>query len=189
MSLMGLFFTFFYIGLFTIGGGMVAITMMQQTIVDKGLITQELFYNMIAISESTPGPIGVNMATYIGYSLYGVPGGMIATFGEVAPSLIIIMIIAHFLQKFKNNSYVQGTLSFLRPVSTGLILVPTVQILFLTLFNFSSSVKINSLNEVLLLFNWINICAYSVLTFVSFKFNLHPILIIIAGAVFGICVL
>ena len=69
MSLLALCFTFFYIGLFTIGGGVVAITLMQQAIVEKGLISTEQFYNMIAISESTPGPIGINMATYIGYNL------------------------------------------------------------------------------------------------------------------------
>ena len=67
VSLIELFFIFFYVGLFTIGGGLVAITLMEETIVSRGLISPEQFYNMVAISESTPGPIGVNMATYIGY--------------------------------------------------------------------------------------------------------------------------
>ena len=90
MSIFALFCTFFYIGLFTIGGGVVALTLMQQTIVDRGIIDSQTFYNMVAISESTPGPLGINMATYIGYNLYGVPGGIIATAGEVLPSLICI---------------------------------------------------------------------------------------------------
>ena len=89
MTLLQLAFTFFYIGLFTIGGGQVAITLMQQSLVTTGVISQEMFYNMVAISESTPGPIGINMATYIGYELYGVPGGLIVTGAQVLPSIII----------------------------------------------------------------------------------------------------
>ena len=94
MSLLQLAFTFFYIGLFTIGGGQVAITLMQQSIVSSGLISQAQFYNMVAISESTPGPIGINMATYIGYELYGIPGALAVTGAQVLPSIIIILIIA-----------------------------------------------------------------------------------------------
>ena len=90
MTLLELFGTFFYIGLFTIGGGVVAITLMQQTIVSKGIISLDQFYNMVAISESTPGPLGTNMATYIGYKLYGVPGALVTTIGEALPSIIII---------------------------------------------------------------------------------------------------
>ena len=103
MTLLELFGTFFYIGLFTIGGGVVAITLMQQTIVSKGIISLDQFYNMVAISESTPGPLGTNMATYIGYKLYGVPGALVTTIGEALPSIIIILIIARFLQKFNQN--------------------------------------------------------------------------------------
>ena len=88
-SLFQLFGIFFYIGAFTIGGGLVAVTLMQQTLVDKGVISAEQFYNMVAISESTPGPIGINMATYIGYSQYGVFGGIVTTFGQVLPSVTV----------------------------------------------------------------------------------------------------
>lgn len=187
MSMFQLFYTFFYIGLFTIGGGIVALTLMQQTIVAKGIISEEQFYNMVAISESTPGPLGTNMATYIGYKLYGIPGGIIATFGEVLPSVIIIIIIAHFLQKFNKNPFVKGSLAFLRPVTTGLILVPVVQIFLFTLVNvpddFSSLLTLSGWKD---LFNWINLAAYSVFTFLLFKFKIHPILLICLGAVFGI---
>ena len=85
ISLFELFAIFFYVGLFTIGGGLVAITLMEQTIVARGLISPEQFYNMVAVSESTPGPIGINMATYVGTSLFGVKGGIIATSASVAP--------------------------------------------------------------------------------------------------------
>lgn len=187
MSLFQLAYTFFYIGLFTIGGGVVALTLMQQTIVAQGLITEEQFYNMVAISESTPGPLGTNMATYIGYNLYGIPGSLIATLAEVLPSVIIILIIAQFLKKFNENQIVKGTLKFLRPLTSGLILVPAVQIFLFTIVN-----KPESWNELLTLsgwkglFDWVNFAAYSVFAFLLFKFKLHPILLLILGAIFGI---
>ena len=191
MSIFMLFCTFFYIGLFTIGGGVVALTLMQQTIVDKGLIDSATFYNMVAISESTPGPLGINMATYIGYNLYGVPGGLIATAGEVLPSLICIMIIAGFLKKFSDNIYVKGTLAFLRPVSTGLVLLPFLQIFVFALLNVPEGAGLAGLASIarenfFALCDFVNIGAYAVFTFLFFKFNLHPIFIILAGAVFGI---
>ena len=107
-SLLELFFIFFYIGLFTIGGGLVAITLMKQLIVDRGLISSELFVNMIAISESTPGPIGVNMATYIGNQFYGVLGGCVTTLGEILPSIICILIIARLFTKFQEKPLVKA---------------------------------------------------------------------------------
>lgn len=187
MSLIQLFFTFFYIGLFTIGGGVVALTLMQQTIVAKGIISTEQFYNMVAISESTPGPLGTNMATYIGYNLYGIPGGIIATIGEVLPSVIIILIIAHFLQKFNQNKLVKGALSFLRPVTTGLILVPVIQIFIFSIMKLPDNLQVmKTLDGWKNLFDWINLAAYGIFTFLLFKFKIHPILLIFMGAVFGI---
>ena len=187
MSLLQLAFTFFYIGLFTIGGGQVAITLMQQAIVSAGLISQEQFYNMIAISESTPGPIGINMATYIGYELYGVPGALAVTGAQVLPSIIIILIIARFLKSFKDNQYVKGSLAFLRPVTTGLILVPVIQVIMFTLINPPESLSALTTSEAWKeLFNLIPIAGYAVFVFLLFKVKLHPIGVIILGAIFGI---
>jgi chromate transporter len=186
MSLLQLAFTFFYIGLFTIGGGQVAITLMQQAIVSAGLISQEQFYNMIAISESTPGPIGINMATYIGYELYGVPGALIVTGAQVLPSIIIILIIARFLKSFKDNPFVKGSLAFLRPVTTGLILVPVIQVIMFTLINPPESLSaLTSLETWKTLCNPIPIVGYAVFAFLLFKVKAHPILVIILGAIFG----
>ena len=187
MSLIALCFTFFYIGLFTIGGGVVAITLMQQTIVARGLISPEQFYNMVAISESTPGPIGINMATYIGYNLYGIPGGILASIFEAMPSVIIILIIARFLQKFHENPFVKGSLAFLRPVTTGLILVPAVQVFIFALVNMPSQWGVLlTLDGWKGLFDWISLAFYAVCAFLLFKFKAHPILIIVLGAVFGV---
>lgn len=186
MSLLQLAFTFFYIGLFTIGGGQVAITLMQQSIVSSGLISQEQFYNMVAISESTPGPIGINMATYIGYELYGVPGALAVTGAEVLPSIIIILIIARFLRSFNDNPFVKGSLAFLRPVTTGLILVPVIQVITFTLINPPESISVlTTLEGWKSLFNLIPIAGYAVFVFLLFKLKAHPILVIILGAVFG----
>lgn len=186
MSLLQLAFTFFYIGLFTIGGGQVAITLMQQSIVSTGLISQAQFYNMVAISESTPGPIGINMATYIGYELYGIPGALVVTGAEVLPSIIIILIIARFLKSFNDNPYVKGSLGFLRPITTGLILVPVIQVISFTLINLPESISVLTTFEAWkALFNWVNLAAYAVFVFLLFKVKIHPILVILLGAVFG----
>ena len=186
MSLLQLAFTFFYIGLFTIGGGQVAITLMQQAIVSAGIISQEQFYNMIAISESTPGPIGINMATYIGYELYGVPGALAVTGAQVLPSIIIILIIARFLKSFKDKLYVKGSLAFIRPVTTGLILDPVVQVIMYTLINVPESLSVlKTLEGWKNLFNPIPIAGYAVFVFLLFKIKAHPILVIILGAIFG----
>lgn len=187
MSILELFCTFFYIGLFTIGGGVVAITLMEQTIVADGLITSDQFYNMIAISESTPGPLGTNMATYIGYTFHGIPGGIIATIGEVLPSIIIILVIAHFLKKFHENPFVKGAMSFLRPITTGLILVAAVQICIFTLLNIPADLAVlSTLDGWKNLINYVNLAGYGFFLLLLFKFKMHPIIVILLGALFGI---
>lgn len=129
MSLFSLFWVFFYIGLFTIGGGQVAITLMQEVLVDKGIISPEKFFNMVAISESTPGPIGINMATYIGCELYGVMGGILVTLATVLPSFIIILVIAKFFDKYQEKPLVKSVFTCIRPVSAGLIAVAAYEVL------------------------------------------------------------
>ena len=116
MTLLNLLWTFFLIGLFTIGGGQVAITLMYQPLVDGGYLDAAEFYNMVAVSESTPGPIGINMATYIGCKFYGVLGGVAVTFATVLPSFIIILIIARFFEKYFKNFLISQFLGRLNEV-------------------------------------------------------------------------
>lgn len=124
-----LFFEYFKTGLFAVGGGMATVPFLQDISAKTGWFTSGKLADMIAVAESTPGPIGVNMATYVGYTVglseAGVPGGIfgavIATLGLVTPSFIVIMIVALFLQKFRTNRYVDATLYGLRPASVGLI--------------------------------------------------------------------
>ncbi|MGP1368612.1 MAG: chromate transporter [Treponema sp.] len=187
ISLPELFGIFFYVGLFTIGGGLVTITLMQQTIVARGLISPEQFYNMVAVSESTPGPIGINMATYVGTTLFGVKGALIATFGQVLPSLLSILLIAKFLSKFHNNKIVQSAFVCLRPAATGLILVASVNIFLLTLVNIPQNLQVLAeLSSWKTLFNWESVSFYLLSFGLMRKFKLHPIIIIAFGALFGI---
>ena len=186
-SLLELFFIFFYIGLFTIGGGLVAITLMKQLIVDRGLISSELFVNMIAISESTPGPIGVNMATYIGNQFYGVLGGCVTTLGEILPSIICILIIARLFTKFQEKPLVKAAFLTLRPATSGLILVAALQVFEVALLNinlnFSSISQLPSFAEI---FKWKQVIFYLISVALLFLTKISPIAPIFAGAVFGI---
>ncbi|MCR5495775.1 MAG: chromate transporter [Treponema sp.] len=187
VSLLWLFCTFFYIGLFTVGGGLVAITMMQQTIVDKGLITPEQFYNMIAISESTPGPIGVNMATFMGYKFYGIPGAIVTSIGQVLPSLLCILIIAKFILKFRDNACVKTIFNFLRPAATGMIFVIMVRICLNVLINIPEDIKsLSSLDNWKDFFVWPSLSFYILLLWLRTQFKIHPIIMIFSGALFGI---
>lgn len=124
-----LFFEFFKIGLFAVGGGMATVPFLYKLSDATQWFSYNELTNMIAVGESTPGPIGVNMATYVGYITgmgnYGILGALLgaltATVGLVTPSVIVILIVAMFLKSFRDNSYVNGAFYGLRPASTGLI--------------------------------------------------------------------
>ena len=121
MILIRLFFEFFKAGLFAIGGGMATLPFLYNISDKTGWFTYGQLADMVAIYESTPGPMGVNMATYVGFTTAGPVGAVIATLGLITPSIIVILIIAGFLKAFKTNKYVQNAFYGLRPASTGLI--------------------------------------------------------------------
>lgn len=116
-----LYWEFFKTGLFAIGGGMATLPFLKDIGASTGWYTYSDLMNMLAVSESTPGPIGINMATYVGYLVGGLPGAVIATLGEVTPSIIVILLIAVLLKNFQDNQYVNWVFYGLRPASTGLI--------------------------------------------------------------------
>lgn len=127
MILFDLFLTFFKIGLFTIGGGYAMIPMMQSEIVEKWQwIQADIFVNFIGIAESTPGPVAINMATFVGYHTSGVLGAVCATIGVVLPSFVIILVIAKLFAKFSNSRVVKNLFWGFRPVVAGLILSAAV---------------------------------------------------------------
>lgn len=118
-----LFYTFFKIGVFTFGGGYAMIPLITQEVMKNAWVgSTDILIDFIAIAESTPGPFAVNIATFIGFEQAGIIGAVVATFGVVLPSFIIILIIAKLFTKFATNKYVQGFLSGIRPVVPGIIL-------------------------------------------------------------------
>ena len=121
MILLRLFYEFFKTGLFAVGGGMATLPFLYEISEKTGWFTRTQLADMIAVSESTPGPIGVNMATYVGYLTAGLPGALVATLGLITPSVIVILIIAAFLEAFRHNKYVENAFYGLRPASTAMI--------------------------------------------------------------------
>lgn len=121
MMLLDLFFSFFKVGLFTFGGGYAMIPMISDTVVGRGWISHELLIDFIAISESTPGPFAVNIATFVGMEKLGLLGAAAATLGVVLPSFLIILIVAKFFLSFSKNRFVVAALGGLRPAVVGLI--------------------------------------------------------------------
>ncbi len=175
-----LFYEFFKVGLFSIGGGMATIPFLADMGKKTQWFTSSDLMNMLAVSESTPGPIGINMATYVGYTVGGVPGALIATAGEVAPAIIIIIAIAKFLEKFRTNRFVNSAFYGLKPASTGLIGSALLGVAAEVLFpgGFDAGIKIKA------------IILMAVVWFLSNIFkptkNLHPICFIGICAVAGI---
>jgi len=135
MIYLKLFFEFAKIGLFTVGGGMACVPFLLSLSERTGWYTQSELLDMIAISESTPGPIGINMATYVGYTTSGIAGAFVATLGIVLPTIALVLAIAKFLQTFRDNKYVLGAMYGLRPASTGLIAAAGVSVAMLSLVN------------------------------------------------------
>lgn len=184
MSLLQLFLIFMYIGLFAIGGGLVGATFVQQTLVERyGILSAEKFFSMLAISESTPGPIGINLATYVGTELYGPVGGIVCTVGEVLPSLVVIMIIAKLFTNFQDKPLVKSAFIGLRPATSGMVLVALIQIFQITVLNISGFTAAWDIKE---LFVWPAVALYEICLVILFKTKLHPVVIILLGAVFGI---
>ena len=121
IKLLLLFYEFAKVGLVSVGGGLATVPFLQSMGEKTGWFTNAQLSTMIAVSESTPGPMGVNMATYVGYSISGIPGAIIATLGLITPSIAVIIIIAGFLQKFRQSKTVDAVFYGLRPASTALI--------------------------------------------------------------------
>ncbi|MBR5244927.1 MAG: chromate transporter [Clostridia bacterium] len=135
MIYLRLFFEFFKTGLFSVGGGMATIPFLSRMADKTGWFTQAQLADMVAISESTPGPIGVNMASYVGFTTAGIPGVIVATLGLITPCYLVILIVAHFLQKFRSSPLVDKVFYGLRPASAGLIAVAGWSVVCMALVN------------------------------------------------------
>lgn len=178
-----LFIEFFKTGLFAVGGGLATLPFLYSIADRYPWFTTKELADMIAVSESTPGPIGVNMATYAGYSASGLLGGLTATLALILPSLIIIIIISSFLKKFKENKLVEYSFYGVRPAVAGLISAAAFEIVKVALLNLDLFNKTKNIADL------INIKAaiFFVILYIAIKkFKLHPIVYILTAGVIGI---
>ncbi|MDI9470796.1 MAG: chromate transporter [Bacillota bacterium] len=180
MIYLKLFFSFFQIGLFSFGGGMAAMPLIQNQVVDiHGWLTLTEFTDLITISEMTPGPIAINSATFVGTQIAGLPGALISTVGCVLPSTIYVSILAWLYRKYKELAAIQGALAGLRPTIVALILSAGLSILVLTVWGpdgFTWQLQSIDLIAVLL---------FTTGFFVLRKFKPNPIVVMFGSGVVG----
>lgn len=179
MIYFNLFWSFFQIGLFSIGGGYAALPLIREQIVEKhAWLTMAAFTDVVTIAEMTPGPIAINAATFVGTQVGGIAGALVATFGCVLPSCVIVILLAWLYRKYRSLTLMQGILSGLRPAVVGLIGAAGASILVLALWNGG-----------LMAFSFaalepISLCLFAAALFVLRKWNVNPTFIIFgAGAV------
>lgn len=191
--LLQLFWTFFLIGLFTFGGGYAMLSLIQtQVVVEHAWLTESMFTDIVAISQMTPGPIGINCATYVGYDvltasgaghLMGVVGSLTATFAITLPSFLIVLTMVKFYTKVKGSPVFEGVMSFIRPAVVGLIGAAAVILCVSVDWNG----LIPSFNVVEENFpDWKSWCLFAAAFVASFKFKVSPILLIVLAGVLGL---
>lgn len=187
MILLRLFWEFFKTGLFAVGGGMATLPFLYDMSARTGWFTQARLADMIAVSESTPGPIGVNMATYVGFETAGIPGAVVATLGLICPSIIIILLIARVLKQFRESKTVDAIFYGLRPCSIALIAAAGLLVARVTFLNQDALAAGFNPAELL---RWKELLLAAVLLFLT-RFvkplkKLHPVVFIALSAAVGI---
>ena len=180
IKLLHVFYEFFKIGLFAIGGGPATIPFLIDLSEKTDWYTMEELTNMIAISESTPGPVGMNMATYVGFQTLGVFGGVISSIGLTFPSVVVIVLIAKFLNNFNDKPYVKKAFWGIRPAVTGLIFAAVVGLCKASLVVVSDSGYEPAVGSIV-----ICIAAFVLMQIPKMK-KMHPVVWIIAAAVAGL---
>lgn len=168
-----LILVFLYIGLFTIGGGMVAIPLIQQIVVERGWISLSDFFGMVAIAESTPGPIGINIATYVGFDQYGIPGAIVATISFIIPSFLIVSVLSELLKKYRYSPIVKNWFLYLKAAIIGLIGYAFVNVADYALFSTEEWIDIKALGLLV------------VLSVVYYFLRKKPWIVIVIGGVCG----
>ena len=189
ISLILMCLNFMKTGLFAIGGGLATIPFLYEISDNFGWFTHQDILNFIAISEATPGSVGVNMSTYAGFITGGVGGAVLATLSLVLPSFVVIMLVAKVLDKFKTNTYVVEGFHILRPASTALIAAAGFGVLIIVFFDVEKITfdMFGELNRVIINVNWISIIIFVVFLVLMRIFKkIHPLFFILAGAALGI---
>ena len=183
MIFLELFWTFFMIGAFTFGGGYAMLPLIQEQVTAKGWVDSQSIVDFIAVSESTPGPFAVNMATYIGSEMGGVFGAFCATMGVVLPSFVIILIVAKCYDKFKSSRVVKGCMTGLKPAVVGLIggaVLNVVKTVFIP--NGFTTVVFTTPGT------YISLVLMGTMLWLAIKKKVHPIILICISAAVGIAV-
>ena len=184
MIYLQLFLNFLKIGVVSFGGGYGMIPLIQETVISNGWLTQEEILNFIAVSESTPGPIAINMATFIGSSQGGILGSFIATLGIVLPSFIIILIIATLAKNLMKFAGVKATLNGIRPTIVGMIFATFVTMFISTIFGIKTIESVFS-------FDWKGLVIFAIVAIIAIvyknlrKKSISPILLIVLSGGMG----
>ena len=176
--LIDLFFVFLQLGLFGIGGGLVSVSLlMQQVVSDRQWLTAAAFNDLIAIAESTPGPIVVNSATFVGMQLAGLPGAVIATVASVIPGFLIALGISVLYRRYRSLSAIQGAMDGIRPVVVALIFVGGIKVMMNALF----AGGVPSLSGT----DWLSVGLFLAAFLVQQKWKLNAVTVILGGGVIG----
>lgn len=183
MIYLTLFLEFFKVGLFSVGGGLATIPFLSELATKYNWFDQKTLMDMIAVSQSTPGAIGINMATFAGFKASGIIGGIIATLGLVTPSVIVIIIVAHFLNKFKESRTVESIFYGLRPAVAALIGSAGYEVFKVSILAFD---KLNLTHKIIDIVNIKSTILLFILLFAITKFKKHPIVYITSAAIIGI---
>ena len=187
MIILRLWWEFFKIGMFSVGGGMATLPFLYDISDRTGWFSYDQIADMLAVSESTPGPIGINMATYTGFTTAGFGGSLAATLGIITPGIIIVLLIVVVLDRFRKNKYVEAAFYGLRPASTGLIAAAGVLVVEIALLNLDIFKENGKILDV---FNWKAIILAALLLVLTRWFKptkkLHPVVFIAFSAVVGI---
>ncbi|MBP5486944.1 MAG: chromate transporter [Bacteroidales bacterium] len=195
MLFLQLFWVFFLIGLFTFGGGYAMLSLIQaQVVVSHPWLTESAFTDIVAISQMTPGPVGINCATYVGYEvihqagashLVGIMGSLTATLAVMLPSFLIVLTIVRFYTKFKDNKIFEGVMSWLRPAVVGLIGAAALILMFKVDWNLQA-VDISIVRDNFS--DWISWILFAAAVIASLFFKIGPIPILIAGGILGLLI-
>lgn len=183
MIYLRLYLEFFKIGLFAVGGGFTALPFIRQLAEKYGWITERQILDMIAISESTPGSMSVNSATFVGNKTVGVLGGLVATAGVVTPSVIVILLIAHYFLRFSGTSTIRSMFSGIRPAVTGLIAAVGFEVVRIVLVSID---KLELTSTILSVLNIKMVILFGIVLYLMIKYKKHPIVYLLGLAIIGI---
>jgi chromate transporter len=182
MIYLQLIWSFFQIGLFSIGGGYASISLLRQQVVQThGWLTMQEFTDIITISQMTPGPIAINSATFVGIRIAGIGGAVAATIGCILPSLMIVLTLAYLYYKYKQLSLVQGVLSGLRPAVVGLIASAGMALFMLAIWG-KEVISFNQIKDL----DWISAFIFLGALFALIKYRLNPIHVMLGSGAVGL---